>query len=226
MERRSKHLAQTIKAKLDYNITVQSLSTYLQGLGYRVLFYGEANNRFHTQKGNKLLHVLDLEDYAARANAFTFHHPELRAVFIKTGFGEYHTTFLLAHELYHVLQKHDSAPIQYFVERVQDNAANYFAAYLLDQKPMERQYYQLKTYAKHFLLLFLLLLISLSPLLANHIPACQEPSGQYYVTPSGNKYHREDCQYIRVKTNVRAVTKEEIRQRHYTPCAVCQPPSL
>ena len=41
-----------------------------------------------------------------------------------------------------------------------------------------------------------------------------------YVTPSGSKYHRYNCRYVRSYTKI---TLEEAR-RLYNPCGVCKPP--
>lgn len=42
-----------------------------------------------------------------------------------------------------------------------------------------------------------------------------------YVTPSGKKYHRPGCRYIKEKENLERLTKEEAVQRYLSPCTVC-----
>ncbi len=42
-----------------------------------------------------------------------------------------------------------------------------------------------------------------------------------YVTPSGKKYHRPGCRYIKEKENLEKLTQEEAVQRHLSPCTVC-----
>ena len=44
-----------------------------------------------------------------------------------------------------------------------------------------------------------------------------------YATPSGKKYHLEDCQYLKGKENLREMTISEAKQAGLTPCSVCNP---
>lgn len=37
--------------------------------------------------------------------------------------------------------------------------------------------------------------------------------GELYVTPTGNKYHKKDCIFIKGKTNSRRMTKEEFESK-------------
>lgn len=43
-----------------------------------------------------------------------------------------------------------------------------------------------------------------------------------YVTPSGKKYHRRDCYYVKDKKNITELTIDEAT-RAYLPCSVCNP---
>lgn len=44
----------------------------------------------------------------------------------------------------------------------------------------------------------------------------------FYVTAHGKKYHKPNCRYVKGKTNVKALTKEEAI-KEYMPCLVCEP---
>ena len=46
---------------------------------------------------------------------------------------------------------------------------------------------------------------------------------QVYVTPSGEKYHRASCIFIKRSKRKSAVSLEVARQKH-TPCSICNPP--
>lgn len=52
------------------------------------------------------------------------------------------------------------------------------------------------------------------------IPA--DLSDLVYITESGDKYHREDCRYIRGK-EAAAVPREEARRQWKEPCKICNP---
>jgi hypothetical protein len=43
-----------------------------------------------------------------------------------------------------------------------------------------------------------------------------------YRTPSGERYHRADCQYVRGKAI--PLSLAEAKERGLTPCKVCRPP--
>ena len=45
----------------------------------------------------------------------------------------------------------------------------------------------------------------------------------FYVTQTGTKYHVKGCMYIRNKTDVRKMTREEYESGEYEPCRACLP---
>ncbi len=44
-----------------------------------------------------------------------------------------------------------------------------------------------------------------------------------YRTASGTKYHLRDCMYIKDKTDVYRLTREEFESGYYEPCGACVP---
>jgi hypothetical protein len=49
------------------------------------------------------------------------------------------------------------------------------------------------------------------------------PTVIVYVTKTGAKYHRADCQYL--SSSRIAMTLEAAKAGGYTPCSVCDPPT-
>lgn len=47
--------------------------------------------------------------------------------------------------------------------------------------------------------------------------------GDYYITSSGNKYHEKECIFVKDKTNVQRLTKEQFDSGEYDPCQMCLP---
>lgn len=45
----------------------------------------------------------------------------------------------------------------------------------------------------------------------------------YYITKTGKRYHRADCQYVQGKGIL--VSLEDAEKEGYTPCKVCNPPN-
>jgi len=52
-------------------------------------------------------------------------------------------------------------------------------------------------------------------------PQRDESAITVYVTDTGERYHRGDCQYL--SRSKHAVSLKEAKRRGYTPCKVCRP---
>jgi competence protein ComEC len=44
-----------------------------------------------------------------------------------------------------------------------------------------------------------------------------------YIAPSGNKYHRSGCRYLRKSGGGTPISKKDAEARGLTPCSVCNP---
>ncbi len=44
---------------------------------------------------------------------------------------------------------------------------------------------------------------------------------EVFITKTGKKYHRENCKYIKKKTNVTKITIKDAQNLQYTPCSIC-----
>lgn len=53
-------------------------------------------------------------------------------------------------------------------------------------------------------------------------PAGPDDDVYVYVTESGDKYHKEDCRFLK-KSKIK-LTLEEAKEKGYKPCSVCKPP--
>lgn len=71
--------------------------------------------------------------------------------------------------------------------------------------------------ARQLWIIFLLLLIQ-------SCAFSQTQKDTVFITRTGEKYHRETCQYLRYSSY--SITKEEAIERGYTPCSVCKPGTL
>ena len=47
-----------------------------------------------------------------------------------------------------------------------------------------------------------------------------------YVTTSGQKYHRENCRYVRGKDNTLEISINQAEEKGYSPCSKCKPEKL
>jgi hypothetical protein len=63
------------------------------------------------------------------------------------------------------------------------------------------------------------------PSIHAHSEAAQDPKSiTVYVTKSGERYHRDGCQYLR-QSKI-AVSLAEAVSKGFTPCRVCKPPVI
>ena len=53
-------------------------------------------------------------------------------------------------------------------------------------------------------------------------PADEHAAELVYVSKSGQKYHRKDCQFV--KEDAKALSVQQAKIQGYTPCARCKPP--
>jgi hypothetical protein len=60
-----------------------------------------------------------------------------------------------------------------------------------------------------------------SPTAAEPDPQRDESQVTVYITRTGERYHRGDCQYL--SRSKYAVSLKEAKRRGYTPCKVCRP---
>ena len=47
--------------------------------------------------------------------------------------------------------------------------------------------------------------------------------GDYYITKSGEKYHKEGCIFVKDKKNIERLTEEKYYSGEYEACQICLP---
>lgn len=73
-------------------------------------------------------------------------------------------------------------------------------------------------------------ILALLPPIINIIDECRARQGDeppdnslVYVTPTGKKYHRPTCKYVKNNSNAHPISLKQARAS-YDPCKVCNPP--
>ena len=200
-----KFIKKDIRKKVDFD----SISAYLQKRGYTIIFYD-------VNSGHKLLEQLNLTEYAQKTQAFTVCSETASFIFIQSGVPSEDKLYLLLHETGHIVLKHLNS-IKFTVNtRWQDIEADAFAYSVLNPPKKNR------TLTATIILLIALLIGSL---LSNSSAPKTVPvtnAAEYVlITPSGRKYHRESCIYVKNK-DCSTITKDEAENTH-APCLVCNP---
>lgn len=207
-----------LRGKIDF----VNAENFINSKGYKIIF-------FNTPDGDMELIRCNKKEEAEPNQAFT-HCSTANIIFINNNVSSEDKLYLLLHEIGHILLGHVGDGKLHTRNKILiDMEADAFACEVLNPT---------KKYAAwHLISACLIIIIMLAgyfviwesihsdmPVNTNINFATDSPVNMnelVYVTPSGNKYHREDCRYTKDKECI-ALTREEAQQ-NYTPCSVCDP---
>lgn len=197
-----------IKKEMKNQISFEAVKECLKRKGYTVMFY-------KPDEMNEIIEKYNLTEYAKTVDAFTLKRGELKIVFISTSSPVEDKLYLLLHEVGHILLNHLSAEKQMTNFRLQDIEADAFVHTVLNPPRM--------SFNSHVLLAGIVLLSFTLGVIGATVtsPSSASASNYVYITPSGEKYHNENCVHVNRKTST-AVTEQEAKRTH-EPCLVCNP---
>lgn len=210
------------------NINYINMEKYAEHLGYSIVLYNTPVGDTELARHNKL------QD-AQKVSSFTLHGVS-RIIFIDNNVAPEDKLYLLLHEVGHIAAGHLDGKMYTRNIRITEFEADVYAYELLNYSKLKRM----------FILAMAGFIICATVLLGHNLgkigtikekqidekPPAQvqfdtgtkdeaEKGETVYVTPSGRKYHRKDCFYIKGRSS-RALTVEEAADS-YSPCAACRP---
>lgn len=211
-----KQVKEFIKKYRLREINARTLQKAMEMQGYTIV---EFNGRYEQEDVGELIKLLDLDEYVRRSKGFTYHSDKYRLVFVNESLNEEERVIVLAHEEGHIWHDHMQRENRVGEDVIQEYEANEFAHYLLEnRRPRQRN-------AKRIVIAAIVI-----TLLTVTGFWCAERNGgtdayteNFYVTQTGTKYHVKGCMYIRNKTDVRKMTREEYESGEYEPCRACLP---
>lgn len=193
-----------------------SLCETLAAQGYTVIEYNGVDDNENVES---LIDALQIRDQIACGKCFTYQNEKYRLVFVHEDLNEAERTIVLAHEEGHIWNGHMSQGNVFGADVQQEHEANEFAHYLLKDKTGS------KARGRIIAVVCITLLISGVgtgiALKAKHDEAVY--TDDLYRTATGTKYHLRDCMYLKDKTDVYRLTKEEFESGDYEPCGACKP---
>ena len=102
--------------------------------------------------------------------------------------------------------------------------ANEFAHFLLNSPATFKVRVWIKNHKKAAIISVVsLILIVAGIILAINIAQSKSYYKEYHVTDGGEKYHEEDCIFVKDKTNTRRLTEKEYDSGEYESCQICLP---
>lgn len=205
--------------KKKYKIKRINSSTFLETLrkqGFTVVFY---NGIEDTEDVSTLVTLLDLTEQIHYSKCFTYQDDKRRIVFINEGLSEEERTIVLAHEEGHIYGGHMTKNNIFGEDVLQEYKANLFAQYLLNDK--DGKIRKTKLFFSSCIVIIIVSLGIAFTLKSHHDEALYMDN--LYRTETGSKYHVRDCMYIKDKTDIYRLTKEEFEGGEYEPCSACLP---
>lgn len=200
-------------------MSLENLVYIIEEQGYELIEFSP-----DTIKEVGIITGLKLESFAKTAKAFTYKSSDLKYVFVRDDLSANEKLYALAHEEGHIacghLEKINVSP-----DNIEDeHEANEFAHYLLNpsasQKIKAFIYEQKRICIASFAII---LCITIAIPIVIYFTRESSYYGEYYVTDSGEKYHERDCIFVRDKSNVHQLTREEFESGEYEPCQICLP---
>ncbi len=202
-------------------VTVDILIGILEKQGYQLVEYNNIQNNANVAA---LIKALGIERTIEQSKGFAYADEKRRIVFLHEDLSQDEKLMVLAHEEGHIYCNHlSSAPIL-GREVVEEHEASEFAHYLLYQGITQKMSYVIRKHKIAFAVCIIALVVVAIGLVALG-KAQKERSyyGEYYLTSTGNKYHQEDCIFVKDKTTCHRMTKEEFEGGNYEPCGMCLP---
>lgn len=206
-----------IKHKLSV-ITLNDLKRIIEAQGYTIVFFNPVDNDPDVAMLIKIYH---LENYVSHCKAFTYADSRNRLVFVHEGLSEEETLTVLAHEEGHISCEHLSGGSIIGQDVVFEKEANEFAQYICNPPFSFRiKRYVVRNKLKLIAVGAALVVIAVS--LSVVLFAINEGKyyKNYYIVPTGHKYHVKGCGLI-ANSHERRLTKAEYETGEYTPCVRC-----
>ncbi|MBQ8093226.1 MAG: ImmA/IrrE family metallo-endopeptidase [Clostridia bacterium] len=168
--------------------------------GYDTIEYG-------SEQSLRLMDELNLREFAG-GGAFAYSSNQIHLVFVDRDLSDREKVVALAHELGHVILGHMRNPGEKDINVTQEYEANEFAHFLINPS--------LTTRAEIFVRKKWIWIVSVIAVLLFGFIIWESADIGYYVTKSGTKYHKRNCEYVR-RWGVRRI----FNVTGYEPCTFC-----
>ena len=196
-------------------LTNERLKEIIVSQGYTIIKYSKIYNDENVEI---ILNTLNLIEYVKYRSAFTYQDSSNRFVFIEDNLSEKEELILLAHEEGHIYCNHMDERTTMGKDIADEYDANEFSHYILNPNIKNKTTTYILSHKKNTILVAtLVLLIIASSIIIPIKMNSDKYYGEYYVSTSGQKYHKKSCYYIKDKTHLRRVTKEDIKNHVYEP---------
>ena len=217
-----KKLAKTFIKKnrltsIDYSV----LKNTAINMGYTLI---EFNSIFNEKDVETVIQNLDLVENALKSRGFTYVSAEYRLIFVNEDLNDEEKLLVLSHELGHIVCKHFSTVPIIGNDVKEEYEANEFSHYLLKQSGFRKAKNAIVAHCKAFIASIVILCLIIGSLTAYLIMQNKNLyKDNLYVTSTGICYHKKECIFVKNKSRIQKLTKEEFEKGTYSPCDMCLP---
>lgn len=204
-------------------VTLGDLRRIITSQGYTIV---EFNHIFNDEHITALIDALHLNEIVNNSKGFTYADRQRRLVFLHEDLSDNEKLLVLAHEEGHIYCDHFSSVPVIGREVVEEHEANEFTHYILNRSTAGKIGGFMKRQKKLCVTVSMFLAVCMISLLIFHAVQTERSRyGEYYITSTGNKYHEEECIFVKDKTNIHRMTVDEYESGNYEPCGICLPHS-
>ena len=201
------------------------LKRIIESYNFTIIEYKKNTN---SKPVSELIERLGLEREIEKNNSFLYIKNNIKFVFLNTDVSDEEKCALLRHELGHICDPNFKAGDVHYSLIQKEEFANEFALHTKNPP--------ISFVINVFLVKRWKLLVCLAALVAcvfcgvfavktmtNSQPTSAGSDTTYYVTSSGEKYHKKYCIIIKYRNNLRQINLTDAVGEGYTPCLVCNP---
>ena len=203
------------------SIDYSALKCVAGKMGYTVI---EFNSIFNEKDVETVIRNLNLAESAIKSKGFTYVSAEYRLIFINEDLNNEEKLLVISHEIGHIVCEHFSAVPIIGNDVKEEHEANEFSHYLLKQSAFGKIKKTIASHRKAFIASVVILCLIIGSLTAYLvIRNINTYEDNLYITSTGECYHKKECIFVKNKTNIKKLTKEEFESGTYSPCGMCLP---
>ena len=200
-------------------INLDNLIYIIEDQGFEIIEF-EAGEKIFS---NSMLKDLNLIGYAQGGKAFTYQQGSAKFIFVCEDMSAKEKLYALAHEVGHIFCLHlRDGNMDYSIQ--EEYEANEFAHHLLHPNIMANIKRWIIEHKKGVIICTLIaLIITVLTFVVVDVIKSNSYYGEYYITETGEKYHKKDCIFIKDKRKVERLTESDYYSGEYDPCQICLP---
>lgn len=201
-------------------INLDNLIYIIEDQGFEIIEF-EVGEK--SPSSSSLLKDLNLTQYAQAGKAFAYQQGSAKFVFVCEDMSAKEKLYALAHEVGHIFCLHlRDGNMDYSVQ--EEYEANEFAHHLLHPNIAANIKRRVVEHKKSVVIgaSITMVIVALVFIIAWIIKS-NSYYGDYYITETGEKYHKKDCIFIKDKRKVERLTESDYSSGEYEPCQICLP---